>query len=124
MLLNISGIQALLRQRVVRCSRIDPIRLVSTGHELRSVVLRPAVDVERLADSAGQLAVYELHGSLFFGSVSGGAETIRERLSRAATPIDVVAAADARLICSQLPTGAATVLARAQSRTRRWRRMR
>jgi SulP family sulfate permease len=134
------GIVAACLFFVVRYSRIDAIRLVSTGHERRSVVQRSAVDIERLVDSAGHLAVYELHGSLFFGSVSGVAETIRERLSRPAAPIDVVvvdfarvadidssaytvltelavdvAAADARLIWSQLPTGAATVLARAQS---------
>lgn len=133
------GIVAACLFFVVRYSRIDAIRVVSTGRERCSVVHRSAVDGERLAELAGHLAVYELHGSLFFGSVSGVAETIRERLSRAEAPIDVVvvdfarvadidssaysvlielavdvAAADARLIWSQLPTGATAVLARAQ----------
>lgn len=34
--------------------------------------------------------MYELHGSLFFGSVSGVATTIRERLARTGAPLDVV----------------------------------
>jgi len=134
------GIVAACLFFVVRYSRIDAVRVVSTGLERRSVVDRSAADEQRLAESAALLATYELHGSLFFGSVSGVAEMIRERLNRPAAPITVVivdfarvtdidssaytvlaelaidvAAADARLIWSQLPTGASTVLARSQS---------
>jgi MFS superfamily sulfate permease-like transporter len=124
----------------VSYSRVDAIRIVSTGRELRSAGQRSAADSDRLDESASQMAVCELHGSLFFGSVSGVAETIRERLSRPATPIDVVvvdfarvanidssvytvlselvddvSAAGARLIWSQLPDGATAVLARARA---------
>lgn len=125
---------------VVRYSRIDAVRVVSTGRERGSVVDRSAADAERLAELAGRLAVYELHGSLFFGSVSGVGDTVRERLHRPSAPIDVividfarvadidssayavmselagdVSAAGARLIWSQLPGGASAVLARTQT---------
>lgn len=134
------GIVAACLFFVVSYSRIEAVRIVSTGRELRSAVQRSAADSDRLDESASQLAVYELHGSLFFGSVSGVAEMIRERLNRPASPIDVVvvdfarvanidssayavlselvddvAGAGARLIWSQLPVGAMTVLARAQT---------
>jgi SulP family sulfate permease len=75
---------------VVRYSRIDAVRVVSTGAERRSVVERSSQEGERLDAVAGRLAVYELHGSLFFGSVSGVAGTIRERLARTAAPVEVV----------------------------------
>ena len=134
------GIVAACLFFVVSYSRVDAIRIVSTGRELRSAVQRSAADSRRLDRSASRLAVYELHGSLFFGSVCGVAETIRERLSRPAAPIDVVVvdfarvasidssayavlselvddvtAAGVRLVWSQLPAGATTVLARAQT---------
>ncbi len=134
------GIVAACLFFVVRYSRIDAVRVVSTGHDRRSVVDRSTVDHERLVELAGHLAVYELHGSLFFGSVSSVAEVIRERLSRPAAPIEVVVvdcarvadidssayavlgeladeieAAHIRLIWSQLPTGATVMLARTQS---------
>lgn len=75
---------------VIRYSRIDAVRVVSSGRERRSVVERSQGEADRLDESSGRLAVYELHGSLFFGSVSGVASTIRERLARTSAPLDVV----------------------------------
>lgn len=75
---------------VIRYSRIDAVRMVSSGRERRSVVERSQDEADRLDESAGRMAVYELHGSLFFGSVSGVASTIRERLARTSAPLDVV----------------------------------
>ncbi len=94
---------------VIRYSRIDAIRVVSTGRERRSVVERSADDVERLDERADQIAVYELHGSLFFGSVSGVATTVRDRLERAASPIDVVIVDFARV--ADIDSSAFAVLA-------------
>ncbi|MFN3256125.1 MAG: cyclic nucleotide-binding domain-containing protein [Ilumatobacter sp.] len=75
---------------VIRYSRIDAVRLMSTGAERHSVVERSMEDQERLAELADRLAVYELHGSLFFGSVSGVASRIRESLAQKEPPLEVV----------------------------------
>lgn len=75
---------------VVRYSRLDAVRVVSSGVERRSVVGRSPEERDRLDGVADRLAVYELHGSLFFGSVSGVAGAIRERLARVSSPIEVV----------------------------------
>ncbi len=134
------GLLAACLMFVFRYSRIDPIRLVSTGKERRSVVERSPQDVVRLDDLADRMAVYELHGSLFFGSVSGVAESVRKRLAHTASPIDVVivdfarvadidssafavlaelnddvSSAGARLIWSDLSSSATAVLARNDS---------
>lgn len=122
---------------VVRYSRIDAVRLASSGLERRSVVSRSAAEQAQLAAVGSRLAVYELHGSLFFGSVSGVASKIRDRLTRTSSPVDVVLVDFARvtdvdssafavlaeladdveragavLVWSDLDAGAATVLAR------------
>jgi SulP family sulfate permease len=75
---------------VVRYSRIDAVRLVSTGAQRRSVVERTPAQRATLEEFGGRLAIYELQGYLFFGSVSGVAEQIRDRLGRPGSPIDVV----------------------------------
>jgi SulP family sulfate permease len=75
---------------VIRYSRIDAVRVVSSGSERGSVVERAPDQQERLVELVDRLVVYELHGSLFFGSVSGVATQIRERLAQADAPLDVV----------------------------------
>jgi len=105
----IVGILAACLIFVVRYSRIDPIRLVSTGLERRSVVERSSDEAERLDERADRMAVYELHGSLFFGSVSGIATTIRDRLTRPSSPIDVVIVDFARV--ADIDSSAFAVLA-------------
>lgn len=67
---------------VIRYSRIDAIRVMSDASQRRSVVERTPEQLETLAGQADRLAVYELHGSLFFGSVSGVANRVRERLAQ------------------------------------------
>ncbi len=134
------GLLAACLMFVLRYSRIDPIRLVSTGRERRSVVERSPQDDARLDDLADRMAVYELHGSLFFGSVSGVAEKVRKRLAHTSSPIDVVivdfarvadidssafavlaelgddaSAAGTRLIWSDLSSAATAVLVRADT---------
>lgn len=126
---------------VIRYSRIDAIRIVSTGQQRRSVVERSPEETNELDQRADRLAVYELHGSLFFGSVSSVAATIRERLARAASPVDIVIVdfarvadidssafaalaelaedvdtADARLIWSSLDAASIAVLRRLSGR--------
>lgn len=75
---------------VIRYSRIDAIRVMSTGSQRHSVVERSEQQQQRLTELADRLAVYELHGSLFFGSVSGVSSQIRERLAESDPPLDVV----------------------------------
>lgn len=82
---------------VIRYSRIDAVRVVSSGRERRSVVERSPMEEERLRQRADALAVYELQGSLFFGSVSGVAARIRERLTQTESPVDVVVVDFARV---------------------------
>ncbi|MFK8024065.1 MAG: SLC26A/SulP transporter family protein [Ilumatobacter sp.] len=84
------GIVAACLFFVVRYSRIDAVRMVSTGLERRSVVERSVAETDRLDALAGRLVVYELHGSLFFGSVAGVAATVRDRLDRDGAPVDVI----------------------------------
>jgi len=103
------GILAACLIFVFRYSRLDPIRLVSTGRDRRSVVERSPDDVVRLAESSDRMVVYELHGSLFFGSVSGVAFTIRNRLDRPELPIDVVIVDFARV--TDIDSSAFAVLA-------------
>lgn len=86
----IVGIIAACLIFVVRYSRIDAVRLVSTGIERQSVVERTPAHRAALDEAGSRLALYELQGYLFFGSVSGVAEQIRDRLGRSGAPIDVV----------------------------------
>ncbi len=94
---------------VVRYSRIDAVRVESTGRDRRSVVERSPTQNERLDDRGDRLAIYELHGSLFFGSVSGVASRIRDRLARTSAPIDVVIVDFARV--TDIDSSAFAVLA-------------
>ena len=65
---------------VVRYSRIDPIRLESNGQQTPSRVVRSAAGREALATRADDLAIFQLTGYLFFGSLTTVADRVRSRL--------------------------------------------
>ena len=73
---------------VLRYSRIDPVRLESTGHETPSRVTRTLAEREVLAANADRLAIYQLTGYLFFGSFNAVATRIRSRLEESADAIE------------------------------------
>ena len=54
---------------ILSCSRVDPVRLLSTGHQHRSRVARAPEEVQRLTALRDRLVVCELRGYVFFGSL-------------------------------------------------------
>lgn len=64
---------------VFQYSRIDPVRLASSGTQLKSHVDRSPTAAGLLAASGKKLAVYQLQGYLFFGSISQLIERVRSR---------------------------------------------
>lgn len=75
---------------VIRYSRIDPVRVESTLLDRRSVVDRGPAAEERLAQVGERVAIYELHGYLFFGSVYQVVDRIHDRMRSQQVPLDVV----------------------------------
>ncbi len=65
---------------VVRYSRIDPVRIESTGRETASRVVRQPAEQLVLDANAKQLAIYQLTGYLFFGSFTTVVDRVRMRL--------------------------------------------
>ncbi len=65
---------------VFRYSRIDPVRIESTGRETASRVVRPPAQTAVLASNADRLAVFQLTGYLFFGSFTSVVDRVRIRL--------------------------------------------
>jgi sulfate permease, SulP family len=64
------GVVAACAVFIVRYSRVDPIRIVRAGHDMRSRVDRGRSEVELLAQHAARRVVFELQGYLFFGSIA------------------------------------------------------
>jgi len=77
---------------VVRYSRIDPVRAVATVRQLRSRVDRPTVENQALDTVGERVAVFQLQGYLFFGSLTSLEGRVRDRLVDAAgeTALDAV----------------------------------
>ena len=71
------GLVAACAVFIVRYSRVDPIRITGSGYDMRSRVDRRPAEVAALAERAKQLAVFELQGYLFFGSVTSLEDRIR-----------------------------------------------
>lgn len=72
-----AGLVAVCVVFIVRYSRVDPIRIAGTGHDMRSRVDRTPVEVAALGERADRLAVFELQGYLFFGSVTSIDDLVR-----------------------------------------------
>ncbi len=64
---------------VFQYSRIDPVRLASSGTQLKSHVDRSATAARLLTAAGDQLAIYQLQGYLFFGSISQLNDRVRSR---------------------------------------------
>ena len=75
---------------IVQYSRINPVRFVSNGAELRSRVDRPDHVVEALIKSGDRSAIFELQGYLFFGSTTQIAKQIEDRVSGENTPDSII----------------------------------
>jgi SulP family sulfate permease len=64
------GLVAACAVFIVRYSRVDPIRVSGSGHVMHSRVDRVAAEADALRERSDRLAVFELQGYLFFGSVT------------------------------------------------------
>lgn len=53
---------------IVRCSRVDSVRVTRDGRQLRSRADRTPAEAEHLVANGHRLAVVQLYGPLFFGS--------------------------------------------------------
>jgi SulP family sulfate permease len=71
------GLVAACAVFIVRYSRVDPIRLSGSGHVMRSRVDRVPAEEDALLARSDRLAVFELQGYLFFGSVT----SLEDRIS-------------------------------------------
>lgn len=65
-----AGLVAACGVFIVRYSRVDPIRVGGTGPAMRSRVDRSPGQIQMLRQRAHRLAVFELQGYLFFGSLT------------------------------------------------------
>ncbi len=84
------GLVAACAVFIVRYSRVDPIRLTGSGHDMRSRVDRVPAEVAALGERANRLAVFELQGYLFFGSVTSLDDRIRGLTDADVEPLDVL----------------------------------
>lgn len=75
---------------VIRYSRIDPIRSVSTGDDIRSRVDRTNEQRKWIDQRGSDLTVFELQGYLFFGSVAMLADSVRNHLAQTETSVPFV----------------------------------
>lgn len=75
---------------VVAFSRIDVVRLATSGARLRSPLERPPADQARLAELGRHVAVYRLEGYLFFGTAHQLVQRVAAALERAPRPRHVV----------------------------------
>jgi SulP family sulfate permease len=71
------GLVAACAVFIVRYSRVDPIRLSGSGQVMHSRVDRAPAEIEALRERSDGLAVFELQGYLFFGSVA----SLEDRIS-------------------------------------------
>ena len=65
-----AGVAAASVVFIVRYSRVDPVRASGSGREMRSRVDRSPAEVAALSGRSDRLAVFQLHGYLFFGSLT------------------------------------------------------
>ena len=75
---------------IVQYSRINPVRFVSSGVDLRSRVDRPVHIIEALIKSGDRRVIFELQGYLFFGSTTMIANQINDRLDGEHTPETII----------------------------------
>lgn len=75
-----AGLVAACAVFTVQYSRVDPIRMEGSGHELHSALARTPRDRSLLHRHADRLMVFQLQGYLFFGSAS----TLERRVRAAA----------------------------------------
>jgi len=74
---------------ILRYSRVDPVRSVHYGRQLRSRVHRSPLEVERLQVTGERLAVFELQSFLFFGSLTTLEDNVR-RVTQGASLVENV----------------------------------
>lgn len=79
-----AGLVAACAVFVVRYSRVDPVRAVGSGSDLRSRVDRSPSEEETLKAAQDQFAAFELQGYLFFGSLTMLEDQIRKATADAA----------------------------------------
>ena len=84
------GIAAACAVFIVRYSRIDPVRRLSTGRDLRSRVDRTDEQLALLDHKADSVRVFQLHGYLFFGSLVSLEKQLRSEVLDSGAPIEVV----------------------------------
>lgn len=80
------GLAAACAVFVVRYSRVDPVRAAHSGTTLRSRVDRPQHQVAALRNRADRVAVFELQGYLFFGSLVSLRRTMDTALGGDSSP--------------------------------------
>jgi SulP family sulfate permease len=95
------GLVAACAVFIVRYSRVDPIRLSGSGHAMRSRVDRVPVEVDVLRARSDRLAVFELQGYLFFGSVT----SLEDRISADVDTVGSTGELDAVVLDFRTVTG-------------------
>ena len=75
---------------VVRYSRVDPVRRASNGYRARSRADRTPAELDALREVAEGLLVLELHGYLFFGSLTQLDDTLRQAIESDDPPFAIV----------------------------------
>ncbi len=85
-----AGLAAACVLFIIRYSRVDPVREVSSGHGLRSRVDRNPAERQTLASRADDILVFELQGYLFFGSLTALDDQVSLAVEERDEPLDVV----------------------------------
>ena len=85
-----AGVAAACAVFVVRYSRVDPVRNVATGRELRSRVDRSPPEAAWLTANAERRRVFQLQGYLFFGSMVTLETRLRDYVIDDANGVDTV----------------------------------
>lgn len=85
-----AGVVAACAVFVVRYSRIDPVRRIGSGREMKSRVDRTPSEAATLAERADRTAVYQLQGYLFFGSLTTLEDQVQQRCQQVEPPPDAV----------------------------------
>ncbi len=75
------GVLAAIGLFIVQYSKIDVVQAALSGDSYRSNVDRPLTDTDRLAETGNAIAIFRIHGFVFFGTANRLIGELRERIA-------------------------------------------
>ncbi|MDH3193157.1 MAG: cyclic nucleotide-binding domain-containing protein, partial [Acidimicrobiia bacterium] len=75
------GVLAAIGLFIVQYSKIDVVQAALSGDSYRSNVDRPLTDTDRLAETGNAIAIFRIHGFVFFGTANRLVGELRDRIA-------------------------------------------